>query len=236
MHADRRNNNQSRRRRTTSLLQSTSSSSSNSSSTPLTRATRSSTASDVKKISIQAIHERMARLSMDNHLPTSKLPRLQSSKSQQTRLDPLQVQTRATKSETTVRRSRLRSSTATTAMMAEQDTRRFVLKNNANIHSIWLSNPVEEKDDDDDQSLVEAAQSRLRSLTLARERQLDLVYEIKRTFGDILDDKEDDGNQLIRQLKLHIDQQALQIQDLERALTRERAKHTKGKQAFRLFR
>ncbi|KAI9491573.1 hypothetical protein BDB00DRAFT_831988 [Zychaea mexicana] len=281
MNDNHRNNIESRqqrgvRRRATSLQQrqqlppqSTSSSSRGSSgSTPLTHATRSSrssttaaaaataAATDRKKSpvnSIKAIHERMARLSMEDHLPTSKLPRrrLQSSVSQQTRLIPTPLTARATKSETTNnlnsngRAVRLRSKTATTALAAEHDRTRWLQKKShnstsGNLHSIWatangqytLQEHSDGISDNDDGDLVEAAQSRLRSLMLARERQLDFMHELKLAFGNILDHEEESGTQIIQQLKMHFDHQALYIQDLERALTRERSNKADYRRKF----
>ncbi|KAI9272899.1 hypothetical protein BDA99DRAFT_556494 [Phascolomyces articulosus] len=282
-----------RRRKTTNTSlqqqpppQTSSSSSHNSSgSTPLTHHTTTGSSStsthsppsssDQKKLpnnkSIKAIHERIARLSMDNLLPNSKLPRrLQSSQSQQTRLINVPPTARATKSETTninktntntntntnndTRNIRVRSKTTTTAAATaiEHDRRQLRKQHNTNLHSIWTTHNhriMEETDtyyttstksnyfnnddnDDDSEQLVEAAQSRLRSLLLARERQLDMHEQLKRTFSDILDQNEESGTELIQQLRIHIDQQALHIQDLERALTRERLRKGEYRRKF----
>ena len=221
----------------------------------------SSAVSDRKKLSspannsIKAINERIARLSMGNQLPSSKLPRrLQSSQSQQTRLLPiLPLQSRATKSETTInnnknnnnvtRNIRPRSKTTTLAAAATENDRQSLRKqNNGNFHSIWRTRKCQRTSEDNDKyhnekdscyghqttsgndHLVEAAQSRLKNLLLARERQLDIHEQLKQTFGDIVDQQEESGTELIQQIRLHLDEQALQIQNLERLLAQERSR------------
>ncbi|KAI7856220.1 hypothetical protein BDC45DRAFT_62329 [Circinella umbellata] len=201
--------------------------------------------------SIKAINERISRLSIGNQLPNSKLPRrLQPSQSQQARLIPITpLQARATKSETTINKSqnitrciRLQDEATTMAGAAIEIDRQCLRKqNNGNFHSIWRTRKnhriIEESDNIhndkniyDDQTisgndhLVEAAQSRLKNLLLAQERQLDMHEQLKQTFGDIVDQEEENGTELVQQLRVHIDQQAVYIQDLERALVLERSR------------